>query len=821
MITNKKNTIVFIFLGICSIVSGTTYYVSSAGNDGANGTSTNTPWATLNKVNGFSFAAGDNILFNRGDTFYGTLKITSSGTSVNHITFGAYGTGANPIITGFTTISGWTNYGGGIYSKAVSAASVPFNMVTVNGVNTGKGQYPKPGNWLTNSSVGTGTITATNMPSSTINWAQNGTANIFMKTEGYRWNHGLITSHSGNVINYTQQSGWCGGNGYAGWGYFIDNDLRTLSTVNGVAPKLGEWFHNGTTFYMYFGSVDPATKTVQVATLDNALVCSQSYITIDNINFIGFNGDQTYYNRAAVQLEGSSNISVTNCEIGFTGAGATYPGNYTTCDNCSIHDTNGNAIVGQTYNYLTLTNSIIENVGLIYDMSGGWYARGMAMNLSTGTNALIQYNIFRHIASFGAYIQGAPYATVDKNLFDDCVSRAFDSGCIYVNGNGSTGRVISNNICINTQGSIEGITTGSWPFWTTAEAIYCDYPNTGITITGNTCANTVHGSGIKLHHSHDMTVSNNTLYNNYMGYQILDDEADNPIRNLNLSNNKIIAANAVRMLIAFLSIHDDINLFGTATGQIYGRPVDDGVNQDFYTDEATAGHAYITYAYWLSRSGETNSTFSSVTASSINNIRFIYNASKSNMVVSLDGGYLDVMGTKYSGSITLLPYTSAVLMPDPNPSASSASPAYVSSAVEDATPTLIEIDYSSILANVLSNVNAFSVRVNSVSQNVESVAVSGTSVILTLANEVTYGDVVTVAYTKPATNALVSASGIQVATMSDQTVTNKINPVGPIYISSSIENSTPKILEINYDEILYSSVPDTSAFIVIDRKSVV
>jgi uncharacterized repeat protein (TIGR02059 family) len=106
------------------------------------------------------------------------------------------------------------------------------------------------------------------------------------------------------------------------------------------------------------------------------------------------------------------------------------------------------------------------------------------------------------------------------------------------------------------------------------------------------------------------------------------------------------------------------------------------------------------------------------------------------------------------------------------------------------------------------------VRVNSVSQNVESVAVSGTSVFLTIANEVSYGNIVTVAYSQPATNALQSASGIQVATMSAQPVTNKINPVGPIYISSSIENSTPKILEVNYDEILDNSVPDTSAFIV-------
>ncbi len=41
----------------------------------------------------------------------------------------------------------------------------------------------------------------------------------------------------------------------------------------------------------------------------------------------------------------------------------------------------------------------------------------------------------------------------------------------------------------------------------------------------------------------------------------------------------------------------------------------------------------------------------------------------SNKLVTLDGSYIDVTGAKYSGSITLLPYSSLVLIPDPNPSA--------------------------------------------------------------------------------------------------------------------------------------------------------
>ena len=84
----------------------TTYYVATAGSDANNGTSTGTAWQTIAKVNGSTFAAGDSILFNRGDVWYGTsLTAPSSGSSGLPITFGAYGSGANPIVKGSTFLS--------------------------------------------------------------------------------------------------------------------------------------------------------------------------------------------------------------------------------------------------------------------------------------------------------------------------------------------------------------------------------------------------------------------------------------------------------------------------------------------------------------------------------------------------------------------------------------------------------------------------------------------------------------------------------------------------------------------------------------------
>src|SRR6266478_4753952 len=83
----------------------TTYYVAAAGSDSNNGTSTGTPWQTISKVNGSTFSAGDSVLFNRGDVWYGTsLTVPSSGSSGLPTTFGAYGSGANPIIKGSTLL---------------------------------------------------------------------------------------------------------------------------------------------------------------------------------------------------------------------------------------------------------------------------------------------------------------------------------------------------------------------------------------------------------------------------------------------------------------------------------------------------------------------------------------------------------------------------------------------------------------------------------------------------------------------------------------------------------------------------------------------
>ncbi len=71
-------------------ITGTTYYVSNAGNDDADGTTPETAWATLAKVTAAPLQAGDGVRFRRGDTFRGCV-ITRPG-----VTYCAYGEGDKP-----------------------------------------------------------------------------------------------------------------------------------------------------------------------------------------------------------------------------------------------------------------------------------------------------------------------------------------------------------------------------------------------------------------------------------------------------------------------------------------------------------------------------------------------------------------------------------------------------------------------------------------------------------------------------------------------------------------------------------------------------
>lgn len=70
--------------------SAATYYVRNGGNDSADGLTPETAWATVDKVNSYSFGAGDSVLFHEGDSWNQQLVIDWAGTSAEPAVVGAY-----------------------------------------------------------------------------------------------------------------------------------------------------------------------------------------------------------------------------------------------------------------------------------------------------------------------------------------------------------------------------------------------------------------------------------------------------------------------------------------------------------------------------------------------------------------------------------------------------------------------------------------------------------------------------------------------------------------------------------------------------------
>jgi hypothetical protein len=112
-----KTILLVLSLLLASVCHSATYYVANDGNDSKAGTSIPNRWATIAKVNGSSFSADDQILFNRGDIWKEYLLPPSSGAADHHIVYGAYGTGDRPIINGSDLMTGFVVHSGNIWKK--------------------------------------------------------------------------------------------------------------------------------------------------------------------------------------------------------------------------------------------------------------------------------------------------------------------------------------------------------------------------------------------------------------------------------------------------------------------------------------------------------------------------------------------------------------------------------------------------------------------------------------------------------------------------------------------------------------------------------
>jgi hypothetical protein len=135
------------------------------------------------------------------------------------------------------------------------------------------------------------------------------------------------------------------------------------------------------------------------------------------------------------------------------------------------------------------------------------------------------------------------------------------------------------------------------------------------------------------------------------------------MRSNSVTNNILFAKNLNQYSLSYYadpSGDNDATSFGTFDYNYYSKPVN--LLAPFTSDQDIA-KGQMSLAQWQSATGgDANSKQSANTITDLNTIRFEYNATNQSKTIALDANYIDVKGNSYNGSITLAPYSSAVLI---------------------------------------------------------------------------------------------------------------------------------------------------------------
>lgn len=531
---------------------GNKYYFAAAGSD-ANACSLASPCQTISKFNSLSLIIGDSVLFNRGDSFTGGLKLSTSG-----IYIGDYGTGNRPIINGFATLSGWSSLGGGIYQTAAAGCNATTNILLMNGVQQPIARFPNTG-WLTfQSHSGTTSITSSSL-TGTPNWTN---GYLALRQTDYILSTNKITAQSAGTVTYTSVNGLAVTDGF---GFFIINDSLALDT-------LGEWYYSPGTgnMKMFFGANTPSSYTIQTTTVDTLLNIKSglSNVSINNLSFLGAGKFGVYVGK-------DTSVIVSNCSFVYSGASGYFSDSCVNCQltSSNIDASNDNGVLSllQTVNHKFRRDTITR--------SGTFPGQGRYYQIG-GNNYQALFTIGQHGVVDRCYIHNAGYNGLFVHDYDSVIRNSIDSICYVLDDGGgvyslgyftdtSQLRYIDSNVVWNSIGAPAGSPTGT--AYMPANGIYLDNNNKNVISRHNTIYNCAENGGF-FHNSRSCQFLNNTVYNCHYQFQMQGDDNTKPLINNIITGNifgiKTIAQSVSRMSL-FNNITPFYKTFGTMSGNYY------------------------------------------------------------------------------------------------------------------------------------------------------------------------------------------------------------------------------------------------------------
>jgi len=602
---NSYRYTILIALFLFVLVSGVqakNYYLSGSGNEQNKGTSPETSWKSIDRLNQQKLVAGDSVLFKRGDKFIGEIAVNASGTTNKPIVYGAFGAGKHPVISGAIQVTNWEKAEKGIQIASVS--NKVYNLFFQNKQQI-LARYPNQG-YLT---IDGGLKSKVSFFDADLNqnneyWKD---ANVRFKSYDWEWRTSKVTNFSNHQITIADSSS---NQLNAGWGYYFDNKLEELDTI-------GEWFYDGKERKLYYLSdqKNGSGAVMEASIYENGFKVQNG---IQNIEIIGLSIKMFHHsgifaegNNQNIKISGNSvsNISLTGILFGKNS-------NACTIENNTVIDNNGRGIFALEPKSMKISHNQISRIGFVpgYGISAvnGMVGIGIGntevsknLDTSIATNNLISFNKVDSTGYGGIRMDGSN-SILEYNEVSHVMYFLSDGAAIYCWATGENythDNIIRNNIIHDVFGNREATPSTEGVI---ANGIYVDNNCYNIKVEGNVIYNLT-GSGIHINSdAYDNEVLNNTIYNSGTGISIAEWSKPNSTFGNNISGNTVFCKNPDQSAVELMNwLLPYTHSMGTLSNNTYYKKKKKYYFKESYLSEDKEEKLSIRYTFdgWQSKLG--------------------------------------------------------------------------------------------------------------------------------------------------------------------------------------------------------------------------
>lgn len=513
------------------------YYVSEAGS--GSGTQASPFGPTEFAAALATIPEGSNIFFKKGDTFaLGDLDIVANDLSIS-----AYGSGADPIIIGSTSLTAatWTSEAGGYYSTPLASAP---KWVFKNGIAARQGES----DWIPFTSAPSGTTRG--VLAATLNAFNSVQSLVGCKFRYKEFNFRL--SFENTITAYDTGTGVLTASTFVGGGVGMPMKLYGQKQF---ATLEGDWWWDSSNNKLWIKTTaTPSGTDIRVCTKDDAF-------SIDSFTGTRFEGlEFKHYYKTAIDCKRGTDTVITDCNINnIRGNGLMVYGNSTgvelssnTITKCGLNAIHIGAFSGTIESNTITTIGEESNLGWPIDtywlksggcaVSGNWDANEV---VKIPTSLTIRHNDITAVGYMGVLIMGDDHL-IEENIVDGFCTQWADGGgiyCVHRSALGpSTDNVIfRNNIVRNGYGNEAGIVSPSVTF--EASGVYIDDGEcTNIVVDGNTVYNCIRGISMN-NGNRAVTLTDNVVFNNLKSQIAFLGQTSSPLNEANIMTGNIIVAN--------------------------------------------------------------------------------------------------------------------------------------------------------------------------------------------------------------------------------------------------------------------------------------